>query len=118
MRAAIGVLHALRLSRGARGVVDRDGLLLVLEPALGHVGGRGGEEARVLIFGVIAVDTNYSEAGGRQRCDEGLELGVEQEKTRAAVLEDLPNLRARQPVVDRDENPARRRNPEMRLERS
>src|SRR5437763_9627179 len=50
MRAAIGVLHALRLSRGARGVVDRDGLLLVLEPALGHVGGRGGEEARVLIF--------------------------------------------------------------------
>ena len=118
IRAAICVLDTLWLARGARGVVDRDRLLLVLEPALRlRVGARNPGTARThLVAATVSPHRITVTPDELQRGEHRLELGVEQQEARTAVSEDVPDLGARKPVVDRDEDPAGRRDTEMGLE--
>ena len=117
IRTAVCVLDTLWLPRGAGGVVDRDGLLFILEPALRLRWGRGIQERLILISrgrGVSTPDDRH--AGQIQRGEHRLELRVDQQKTRIAVSEDVPHLGTCEPVVDRDEDPTGRRDTEMGLE--
>ena len=115
--AAIRVLHALRPARRARRVVDRDRLLLVFEPALRLLGRRRSEEILVRVSGgARVVDPDHVDAGEVERLDELGELRVEQERAGARVAQDVLDLGAREPRVDRDEDPAGGRNAEVRLQ--
>jgi len=114
--AAVGVLHPLWPARGAGGVVDRDRLLLVLQPARRPGRRHAGQQLLVGIAGADGVRAaDHGDASQVQRRGQFLQAGVEQQVACAAVLEDVTDLGAGQAVVDRDQNPARRRHTEMGL---
>ena len=115
--AAVGVLHPLGPAGGAGGVVDRDRLLLVLQPARRPLRRRTGQHLLVRIAGVAGVRAaDHGDAGQLQRRGQRLQAGIEQQVAGAAVLEDVADLGAGQAVVDRDQDPARGRHAEMGLQ--
>ena len=117
VRAAVGVLHPLGLPRGPRGVVDRDRLFLVLQPARRPHRRRAGQELLVRVPGHAGVVTaDHGHPGQAGRLGDRRESRVEQQVLRAAVLQDVPDLGAGQAVVDRDQDPARGRHAEMGLQ--
>ena len=117
VRAAVGVLDPLGPARGPGGVVDRDRLLFMLQPAHRHHRRRGREELLVRVPGAAgACAADHGHPGQLQRRGQRLQAGVQQQVPRATVGQDVPDLGAGQPVVDRDQDPASRRHPEMRLE--
>jgi hypothetical protein len=59
---------------------------------------------------------NHRDVGKLERCDEGLELGIDEKEAGAAVLEDVLDFGACQPVVDCDQDSAGGGNREVRLE--
>src|SRR5207248_1863525 len=101
----------------AGGVVDRDRFFLVLEPA-GWPCRRGiGQELLVGVIraaGVRTPDNGY--ASEIERGCQRLQVVVDEEEAGAAVLDDVADLRAGEAVVDRDQDAARGRHAEVRLE--
>ena len=117
VRAAVGVLHPLGPPGGPGGVVDRDRLFLMLQPARRPHRRRAGQELLVRVPGHAGVVTaDHGHPGQVGRLGDRREPGVEQQVLRAAVLQDVPDLGAGQAVVDRDEDPARRGHAEMGLQ--
>ncbi len=103
------VHDALGPPGGARGVVDRDRLLLVLEPALDRIRRPAGEEVLVGIAGRAGVvDPHHLQAVEAERLDQPFELRVDEEELRPRVLQDVADLLGGQPRVDRHQHPARR----------
>src|SRR4030095_11044494 len=81
--AAMAVHHPFRPPRGARRVIDRDRLLLVVEPALDRRRRTPGEEILVGIAGRAGVvHADHAEAGEVQRLYRRFELGVHEEELR------------------------------------
>ena len=108
---------ALRAPRRPRGVVDRDRLVLVVQPGLAGVGRAAGEELLVRVTGrARVVDSHHAERVQIQRLEEPLELVIDQEHPRAGVPEDVAHLVAGEPRVDGDEDQARGGHAEVRLE--
>jgi len=90
--AAVGVLHSLGPARGAGGVVDRNRFFLVLQPARRHHRGAAGQEFFVRISRATGMRTaDHGHASQVQGCGQRLQFGVEEQVTRAAVLEDVPD---------------------------
>jgi hypothetical protein len=105
--AAVRVLDAFRPAGRPGRVVDRNRVFLVLEPALGLLGGRTFEKLLIgIVGGAGVVDANDGDPRQIGRLHELCELGVEEQVTRAGVLQDVLDLVAREPRVDRDEDPA------------
>jgi len=98
---AVGVDHSLRSAGGPRRVVDRDGLLLVFEPALDRVRRTGGEEILVGVSGgTRIIHAHYLDPGGVHSSYDGLELAVHEEKPGSGVGQDVGDLLRPQPSVD------------------
>src|SRR2546426_2079098 len=116
-RATVRVHDTLGTARRARGVVDRDRLVLVVEPALDRIRRAGREE---LLVGIAhragIVDAHDPHARQVGRLHESLELVVHEKETRARVLEDVADLVRAEPRIDGDEDPAGGRHAEVCLE--
>jgi hypothetical protein len=81
-----------------------------------QLAGGAGQELLVRVgrdAGVVTAD--HGHPGQVERLGDRRERRVEQQVSRAAVPQDVPDLGAGQAVVDRDEDPARRRHAEVRL---
>jgi hypothetical protein len=124
VRAAMGVHDAFGAARGARGVVDGDRLVLVLEWPVERVWAAGGQKR--LVVGtrkshasgdVLDVDDEL-EIGkaGERRLHQVRELGIDDEDLGAGVLQDVPHLGRRQARVDGHENCPGQRNREVALQ--
>ena len=110
VRAAVRVDDALRAAGRARGVVDRDRLLLVAQQRRHARRVARGDQRLVLV--TQPHDLDAGGRLGRQR----LELGVDEQHARSGVLEDVADLRGAQPHVDRHEHAAGRRHRVVELE--
>ncbi len=109
--------HALGASRRARGVIDGDRLHLVLDPRLARLGRGGGEEILVGIpGGPGVVHADHAHTGEIERLDESLQLVVHEDEFRAGVLEDVADLVAAEPRVDRHQHEPGGGHAEVRLE--
>jgi len=116
-RPTVGVHDALGPARRARGVVDRERLVFVAEPALDGLRRARREEVLVGVArGAGVVHAHDRDARQVDRLHEPLELRVDEEEPRARVLEDVGDLVGDESRVDRDEDPAGGRHAEMRLE--
>src|SRR2546430_1832407 len=94
--------RALRPPGRARRVVDRDRLVLVLEPRLTRLGRARGQEILVRIAGRAGVvHAHHARAREVQRLDEPVKLVIDEDELRARVLEDVADLVGVQPRVDR-----------------
>jgi len=90
---------------------------LVLDPRLARLGRGGGEEVLVRIArraGVIHAD--HAHAREVERLDESFQLVVHEDELRARVLEDVADLVAVEPRVDRHEHEPGGGHAEVRLE--
>jgi hypothetical protein len=94
----VGELHALGAGRGARGVVDRGGGILVPVPLAGL-----GAVAEQLGVGLVP---EHHRALGLDALQRLLQLGVDQQQLRPAVADDVLDLLGVQPEVDRHQDPA------------
>src|SRR5437588_7277812 len=73
----VGVDHSLRSAGGPRGVVDRDGLLLLFQPALDRVRRTGCEEILVGVSGGTRIlHAHDLDSGGVHSSYDALELAV------------------------------------------
>ena len=108
--AAVRVHDALRPAGRAARVVDRDRVVLGLEPVLGLAVRRAGEEL------LVAAAEQRGRARPARPRDEVLERRVDDEQPGARVVEDVADLVRHQPRVDRDQHGARRGHAEVRLE--
>src|SRR5205823_11273408 len=109
--ATVGEHDALGPARRARSVVDRERLLLVLQPAVKRRGGAGREVVLVGVSGSAGVFYAHDLDSGplsHHRYYEGVEVGVDKESARAAVLQDVADLPCAQARIDGDENAPRR----------
>ena len=117
VRAAGAVHHAFRAARRARGVVDRDRLLLVLEPARDGRRRALGEKILVRIARrARVVHAHDADTGEVERLDELGELGIDEEEARARVAEDIADLVRAEPRIDRHQDAARPGHAVVRLE--
>ena len=101
-------LHALGPRGGARRVVDRRGGVLVVAREL-----RGAGAVEQL---GIRLRAEYITVPDGDVGDELRVLGVDEQHRRAGVLDDVGDLVAVEPEVDRDEDPTERRDAEERDE--
>ena len=120
----MGVHDAFGAARGARGVVDGDRIVLVLEWPVERVWAAGGQKRLVVgtrkayaCGNVLDVDDQL-EIGkvGERRLDQVRQLGVDDEDLGAGVLQDVPHLGDRQARVDGHENCPGQRNREVALQ--
>ena len=100
VRAAVRVHHALRPAGRAARVVDRDRVVLRLEPVLGLAVRRAGEELLV-VAASPQTRTRSTAAPSGTRCASD---GSTTSEPRARVLEDVADLVRHQPRVDRDQH--------------
>ncbi len=78
---------------------------------------RAGQELPVRILGIAgARAADHRDARQVQRRCQRLQPGIQQQVPRAAVGQDVPDLGAGQPVVNRDQDPASGRHAEMGLQ--
>ena len=104
--APISVLHSFRTTGRARGVIYRDCLLLVLESAGGWLGRRLLEELLIFIDRTTRACTADHRAYSSDRSS-GVTSGsssTSSRRNRSPPLADVPDLAAREPVVDRHQN--------------
>ena len=117
VRAAVRVDDALGRPRRARRVVDRDRLLLVLEPARGPLGRARGEE---LLVGVVrpaaVVDAHDVQRAQVERRELRRQRVVDEQRARARVAQDEVDLSGSEARVDGDQHAAGERHGVVRLE--
>ena len=113
VRAAVRVDRALRPARGARGVVDRDRVVLVPVPDADRLRHAAGQEVLVGIAGRSGV---LHDDDGGVGVEQVHQLRVGDHDARAAVGEDVVDFDGAQARVDRDQDGARGRHAEVRLE--
>ena len=114
---AMRVHDSLGPARGARGVVDGNGLFLVFQHRLHRLRAARGEKVLVGIAGgARVVYAHHGEATQIERLHRGLELVVHEQEGRARVLEDVADLVGGEPDVDGDENAAGQGDAVVRLE--
>jgi hypothetical protein len=113
--AAVRVDDALRAPGGAGGVVDRDRLLFI-----GQLRARACRVAasdQLLVGASRTAIVDADDLQSRRRVDDQrLELGGNEQRPRRGVFEDVADLVGAQPDVDRDEDPAGRRNRVVQLQ--
>ena len=110
VRPAVRVDNALRTSRRARRVVDRDRLLLVAQQRGNARRVAGGDQPLVLV--TQPHDLEALPALAQQR----LELAVDEQHPGSGVLEDVADLFGAQPHVDRHEHATGRRHGVVELQ--
>jgi hypothetical protein len=115
VRPAVGVHDTLRAPRGTRGVVYGDGLFLVFEHALHRLGRALGQ---VVLVGIsrLARVLDAHDLDTLDDLEQVLQLGVHEDHLRPRVLDDVRDLVLAETRVYGDENHARCRDTEVRLE--
>ncbi len=116
--APVRAHDALRPPGGARGVVDRDQLVLVLRrAALRSARVSGGEQVLVRIArGARVVDPDHLQRRQVEALQRPGERRVDQQEPRARVAEDVADLGRGEANVDRHHHPAGEGHAEVRLE--
>ena len=107
---AMGELHPLGPRRRARGVVDRRRRRLVGIP-------RSGLDAPPE-EGVVGLVPDHQSPFARHVGQRFVELGVDEQDSGPAVLDDVGDLLGDEPEIDRNENPAGARDPEQRRDQA